>query len=262
MIGGIMSRISYGAPFYFAAALAAANALLLYLILPESLPQKHRSNAHEDARATEVFRHGHGWLFAAVVATYFFLVAGFAMMTTLYALFTEKRFGYDAHANGYLFGYIGILSAVVQGGLIGRLVQRVGETVLARIGLVITTAAMATLPLSGNLPLLLLVSAGLAIGSGLASPTLSGLASKMIDPSWQGRALGLLQSSGSLARLVGPLLGGWLLMNDLGKPVEQYARTPFWAGAVISGIAVLVALCVRAPAGSRTTEPARVEADV
>jgi MFS family permease len=183
-------------------------------------------------------------------------------MTTLYALFTEKRFGYDAHANGYLFGYIGILSAVVQGGLIGRLIVRFGETVLARIGLVITTASMAALPFSRGLGMLLLVSAGLAIGSGFASPTLSGLASKMIDPSWQGRALGVLQAAGSLARLVGPLLGGWLLMRDLARPISEYARTPFFVGAVISAVAVLVAFCVRQPAGARSVEPRPIEADV
>ena len=115
MIGGIMSRISYGAPFYFAAALAACNVVLLYFLLPESLSSEHRAQPHENARITELFRHGHGWMFAAVVATYFFAITGFAIMTTLFALFTEKRFGYDAHQNGYLFGFIGILSVIMQG---------------------------------------------------------------------------------------------------------------------------------------------------
>ena len=53
----------------------------------------------------------------------------------------------------------------------------------------------------------------------------------MIDRSWQGRALGLMQSAGSVGRLVGPLLGGWLLMFDLGKPLSFYARTPLLASA-------------------------------
>jgi DHA1 family tetracycline resistance protein-like MFS transporter len=121
---------------------------------------------------------------------------------------------------------------------------------------------MAALPLISTLPMLLLVSAGLAIGSGLASPSLSGLASKMIDPSWQGRALGFLQSAGSLARLVGPLLGGWLLMMDLSKPLKQYARTPFFAGAAISAIALLVAFFVRTPADAKSSDEVIVETDV
>src|SRR3954464_11482282 len=56
LIGGIMSRISYSAPFYFAAGLAVANAFLVYLVLPESLSREHRVAPHEDAPMTEVFR--------------------------------------------------------------------------------------------------------------------------------------------------------------------------------------------------------------
>jgi len=254
LIGGIMSRISYSAPFYFAAGLAVANALLVYLILPESLSREHRASPHANASITEVFRHGRGGMFAIVVATYFFLIAGFSIMTTLFALFTEKRFGYDARANGYLFGFIGILAVIIQGGLIGRLVKIFGEVTLTRVGMLLTTASLALLPLSGNLPLLLLACAGLSFGSGLASPPLSGLASQMIDRSWQGRALGVMQSAGSAGRLLGPLLGGWLLMFDLSKPIAEYSRTPFLVGALICFIGAILAFCVKKPARDRSEE--------
>src|SRR5688500_12361851 len=146
VIGGLMSRISYSAPFYFAAGLAVANALLVYFILPESLSREHRNRPHENASIAEVFRHGRGWMFALVVATYFFLITGFSIMTAFFALFTEKRFGYDAYANGYLFAYVGVLSVIVQGGLIGRLVKIFGEVTLARVGLLLTAVSLAFLP--------------------------------------------------------------------------------------------------------------------
>jgi DHA1 family tetracycline resistance protein-like MFS transporter len=254
LIGGVMSQISYGAPFFFAAALSVANAILIYLILPESLPREHRAKPHEDASTAEVFRHGRGVMFVLVVATYFFLIAGFAIMTTLFALFTARRFGYDAHANGYLFGFVGLISVIVQGGLIGRLVKRFGEVALTRAGMVLTTISLALLPLSNNLTILLLVSAGLAIGSGIASPPLSGLASQMIERSWQGRALGVMQSAGSTGRLIGPALGGWLLMFDLQKPVVEYGRTPFLVGAAICFIGALFAFCIKKPPEDRSPE--------
>jgi DHA1 family tetracycline resistance protein-like MFS transporter len=254
MIGGILSRISYSAPFFFAAGLAMANAVLVYFILPESLPREHRAKPHEDAPIAEVFRHGRGWMFAIVAATYFFLIAGFAIMTTLFALFTEKRFGYDARANGYLFGFIGILTVVVQGGLIGRMIKTFGEVTLARLGLLLTAASLALLPFSSNLTLLLLVCAGLSFGTGFASPPLSGLASQLIERSWQGRALGIMQSAGSTGRLLGPLLGGWLLMLDLPKPVTQYGRTPFLMGALLCLTGAALAFCVKKPAEDRSTE--------
>lgn len=254
MIGGIMSRISYAAPFYLAAAIAAANVVLIYFILPESLPAEHRAQPHEDASVIEVFRHGTGWMFANVVATYFFLVAGFAIMTTLFALFTEKRFGYDAHANGYLFGFIGIVTVIVQGGLIGRLVRAFGETWLARAGLVITAASLVVLPLCTTLTSLLLICVGFSLGTGCASPSLNGLASQMIARSWQGRGLSVLQSAGSTARLIGPLLGGWLLMMDLHKPLSHYGDTPFYTAALLCLVGAALAFCLRKPRADRMPE--------
>ncbi len=254
MLGGVMSRVSYSAPFFVAALLAAGNVILLYFILPESLPKEHRAKAHEDASLFEVFRHGTGWLFGTVVATYFFLVAGFTIMTTFFALFTERRFGYDAHANGYLFGFIGIVTVIVQGGLIGRLVRIFGERALARAGLFVTALSLALLPVCSNLTWLLVACLGLSLGSGFASPPLNGLASQLVDQSWQGRALGVLQSAGSTARLLGPLLGGWLLMFDLHKPLSQYGRTPFFAASLLCGIGGVLAFCLQKPAADRAPE--------
>jgi MFS transporter, DHA1 family, tetracycline resistance protein len=262
MIGGIMSEISYAAPFYFAGALAAVNVVLLYFILPESLPLEDRLKPHADAPIVEVFRHGNGWMFGGVVATYFFLIVGFTIMTAFFALFTERRFGYDAHANGYLFGFIGILTVIVQGGLIGKLVRRFGETSLARAGLLLTTASLALLPFCSNLPLLLLACAGLSFGSGFSSPPLNGLASQMVDRTWQGRALGVLQSAGSSARLIGPLIGGWLLMFDVGKPVARYGESAFFAAAGLCLIGAILGFCLRKPAGDRVPETIPVGSSV
>jgi MFS family permease len=120
--------------------------------------------------------------------------------------------------------------------------------------MILTTLSLALLPFSGNLTLLLLVCAGLSVGSGCASPPLSGLASQMIERSWQGRALGVMQSAGSTGRLLGPLLGGWLLMFDLQKPLAQYARTPFFVGAFLCFVGAVFAFCVKKPAEDRSTD--------
>jgi MFS family permease len=76
----------------------------------------------------------------------------------------------------------------------------------------------------------------------------------MIEPSWQGRALGVLQSAGSTARLLGPLLGGWLLTLDMRKPIGQYGYTPFLAGAALCFIGAIFAFCFNKPVGDRSTE--------
>src|SRR3954452_17851187 len=252
LIGGLMSRISYSAPFFFSAGLAVLNAALVYLILPESLSREHRARPHEKAGMIEVFRHGRGAMFAIVIGTYFFLIVGFSIMTTLFALFTERRFGYDAQANGYLFGFVGIVSVIVQGGLIGRLIKMFGEVALARTGMILTAISLALLPLCNGLGFLLLVSAGLSAGTGFASPPLSGLASQMVESNWQGRALGLFQSAGSIARLLGPLLGGWLLTFDLSAPLPHYGFSPFLAGAALCFVGVFFAFSSKNPAANKS----------
>jgi multidrug resistance protein len=261
MIGGVLSRISYGAPFYFAAALAAVNVVLLYFILPESLAEEHRSNPADRARMSEVFQHGQGRLFGTIVATYFFTITGFAIMTTLFALFTEKHFGFDAHQTGYVFGFIGIISVILQGGLIGRLIKVFGETALARFGLLTLAFGLALLAFVPTVSMLLLMCAVIAIANGLSTPTLTGLASQVIDRGWQGRALGLMQSAGSMGRLIGPLIAGWLLTYDLSRPLHEYARTPLLASGAILLIAFALALTLRKPAQDKIPPPIALESD-
>jgi DHA1 family tetracycline resistance protein-like MFS transporter len=246
-LGGLLSQLSLAAPFYFAAGLAAANAVALYFFLPESLSEKHRSEVRRRASIAEVFRESGNWQLAAIMATYFFATVSFALLTAIYALFTEKRFGFDATHNGYIFAYLGLLGAIIQGGMLGRLLRIFSDKTLAVVGTVIMTISMFALPESQTLWMLLLASTGIAIGNSLVTPTLNGLASRSVNASWQGRVLGVLQSVASLARIIGPALGGVLLDRDLSNQAALYGRTPFWTGGAIMLLAAGLALTVASP---------------
>jgi DHA1 family tetracycline resistance protein-like MFS transporter len=247
-LGGVLSQVSLAAPFYFAAGLAAANAVALYFLLPESLSAEHRSGARRRATISAVFRESGSWQLAAIMATYFFATVSFALLTAIFALFTEKRFGFDATHNGYIFAYLGLLGAVIQGGLLGRLLRAFSDKALAVVGTIIMTVSMFALPESQTLWMLLLASTGIAIGNSLVTPTLNGLASRSVSASWQGRVLGVLQSVASLARIIGPALGGMLLERDLNNLAALYGRTPFWTGGAIMLLAAGLALTVSTPA--------------
>jgi DHA1 family tetracycline resistance protein-like MFS transporter len=247
-LGGVLSQVSLAAPFYFAAGLAAANAVALYFLLPESLSAEHRSGARRRATISAVFRESGSWQLAAIMSTYFFATVSFALLTAIFALFTEKRFGFDATHNGYIFAYLGLLGAVIQGGLLGRLLRAFSDKALAVVGTIIMTVSMFALPESQTLWMLLLASTGIAIGNSLVTPTLNGLASRSVSASWQGRVLGVLQSVASLARIIGPALGGMLLERDLNNLAALYGRTPFWTGGAIMLLAAGLALTVSTPA--------------
>ena len=127
-IGGILSRWGINVPFLFAGGLAFANAILLYFTLPETITPDH------PARASAASGRGWGQLVTAlknsrlamVLTIYFLSIVAFSIMTATFSLFLMFRFGYDAFHNGWIFAFVGMISAFIQGGLIGRLVKKFG----------------------------------------------------------------------------------------------------------------------------------------
>jgi MFS family permease len=177
-------------------------------------------------------------------------VIGFSIMTSLFALFCEKRFGYDIAHTGWILFYVGFLGVVMQGGVLRRLLKRPIEKQLAVIGAAVLALSMFFLPgTPPSLGLLLLVCAGISVGNSFVTPTMNGLASRSSDAHTQGRVLGLLASAGSLGRFLGPLIGFQLLRFD---PAGHYGRTSFYASAAI----LLVAMgLITAISPIRTTVP-------
>ena len=248
-IGGVLSKVSLSAPFYFAAALAFINVCFIALRLPETHGPEHRVQAHEKARIGDVFAR-HGALIGTIFAAYFLSITAFSMMTTLFALFNKSRFNFDASHTGYILAYVGILGVLIQGGLLRRLLKKPIEKELAMTGAALLALSMFLLPLCHSLGALLAVCAGVALGNGFITPTLNGLASRVADRRVQGRTLGLMQSAGSLGRVVGPLLATALLKFDF----DHYARVPFWtSGAIL--VATFALILSMTPAKAPAPQP-------
>ncbi len=247
-IGGVLSSISMAAPFLFAAALASANAVALYFFLPESLKEEHREHARR-ASILKTLRESAGWQLRGVLTTAFFATLAFSMLTATLALFTNKNadFLYDATHNSYLFAYMGLIGATIQGGLMGRLARSFGDKPLAVAGALLTAAGVFLLPTSSTLTLLVLACTAIGIGNSLLTPTLNALASKAVDAASQGSILGVMASVGSLARILGPPLGGWLLSRDISDHAAHFGRTPYWTTGIIMLVGFTVALTLQTP---------------
>lgn len=252
MIGGVLSYISPAAPFYFASAMAAANATALYFLLPESLSHEHRSEARRGG-IVRVLEESGSWQLVAVMGAYFFATVSFAMMTATFALFAAHRFKFDAWHTGFLFGYVGVIGAVIQGGLLGRLVKMFGDKPLTVIGTAIFAVSIFCFPLSATVVTLIAAGTGLAIGNSLMTPTLNALASKSVNASLQGRVLGVMASVASLARIIGPVLGGWLLSRDTDFG-SHYGRTPYWVSSAIMLVALGMALTIKSKSRAKSEE--------
>jgi DHA1 family tetracycline resistance protein-like MFS transporter len=258
-IGGIMSPISLAAPFYFAAGLAAANAIALFFLLPESLSSEHRTKAGQRASIARVFEEGGNWAFKAILVTNFFVIVAFTIVTTCYALFAKHRFDIDARHLGYIFAYVGLLGTVIQAGMIGRLSKRFGDKAVAITGMIIFMASIFVLPVGSTIKMLVIATTGIAMGYNLMLPTINALGSKSVGAAWQGRVLGVMASSASLGRIIGPILAGWLLGRDAVHRIEHYGRTPFWTSGVIMFVTLGLALTVRSER-TRAKERSKEEA--
>jgi DHA1 family tetracycline resistance protein-like MFS transporter len=254
-IGGVLSRWGINVPFLFAAGLAFANAILLYFTLPETVTPDHPARASAaSGRWAQLAQALKQSRLAFILLIYFLFVTAFSIMTTTFGLFTMFRFGYDAHDTGWLFVFVGVIGAVIQGGLIGRLVKTFGELPLVVVGAFLFAGSLFAIPFTGpqtGLLTLLAVGATFSVGNSLSMPALTGLASKSVGRGEQGGVLGITQSVASLSRTIGPLIASYLIYSAIPTPgydqrmhemSNHTLRVTFWAAAVIMFVAFLVAI--------------------
>lgn len=162
-------------------------------------------------------------------------VAGMEISVTLHG---RDRFHFTQLDMAYIFLFIGAIVAGIQGGLIGRIVKRVGERGVIVIGSASFTIGFALVPMIHSVPLLYAVGFLIGVGQGLCYPALIALVSKLSPENERGSLLGLATSVGSLARFLGPLLSGYLY--DLAK-----AAGAFYGGALLMLGALVIAVRMR-----------------
>ncbi len=221
-------------PFWFAAALTLVNVYLVVRYFIETNP-----HAKEGVKTSVVSHMVDGvlnlkkawsikktrYLFAMA----FFMMFGFSSFTQFYQVYLINRFGFTEHQIGNYFAYIGILVAIVQGGLV-RIVskKRSPEWVLSQMPLLlgVTFISMAAVHPYWYLyisPVLI------ALSNGLSQPTLVGLISSKSDAKLQGQMLGINQSINSLAQMIPPLLSAYILTIADSLPI------------IVAGIATFIA---------------------
>jgi DHA1 family tetracycline resistance protein-like MFS transporter len=159
-------------------------------------------------------------------------VAGMEINVTLHG---RDRFQFRQRDLAYLFIFMGVIVAAIQGGLLGRIVKRAGEHGTIVIGAVSFTLGFMLVPSVWRVPLLYVVAFLIAIGQGLCYPALTALLSKIAPENERGSLLGMATSVGSLARFLGPLLAGFLY--DVGG-----AAGAFYGGGLLMAAALVIAL--------------------
>jgi DHA1 family tetracycline resistance protein-like MFS transporter len=231
-IGGLLAPSGYAVPMLFAAGLAACNLVFALVVLRE--PERRRSET--SPRRLAVLRDA---VIRRLCAINFLQVFAVAQLETVFAFFMMDRFGYDAREVAFLLVAMAVVTGSVQGGAMRRLVARFGEKRLVLAGSAFLAAGFAGIPWMPVVPLLLLPLAVAAGGRGAAQPPLMGMTSLAAGPEERGAAMGVFQSSASLARVFGPLAAGALY--DAHKPL------PFLLASALVVLAAALALGVEEP---------------
>ena len=149
-----------------------------------------------------------------------------------FSLWTQKTFNYGPAENGWLFAYIGILAVLVQLRVLPFLTKKFSEKTILYISLFSMFIGLSLIPFSLNANFLYVALFFLPLGNGLANPTIQALASENVPHEEYGGTLGILQSAGSLGRIIGPIVGG-IIFQSFGKD-----NTFYFAGFIIFALLV------------------------
>jgi DHA1 family tetracycline resistance protein-like MFS transporter len=205
--GGLLGAAGPRLPFWVAASLSIANALYGLFVLPESLPVERRSalqwSSANPLGALALLRsHAQVLGIAGVV-----FIAGVAheVQPSMWVLYTDYRYGWDARTVGLTLAAVGVLSAAVGGGLVRFAVPRLGERRSLLLGLLFGAAGFAIYGLASTgfwfcvgLPVVALW--------GLSGPAAQALMSQRVAPSAQGRLQGAIAGLQGVAFMIGLFL--------------------------------------------------------
>ena len=225
-LGGLAALGGPHVPFYLAGAFALCNAFAAYIRLPETNTVDRRASS---ASSLPSRRRRFAWNRLTVTA----LLAGtaFAGFEATFALFGERRFNLTEGSAAAVFVVVGVMLVIVQGGLIGPLTKAVGSPALLRNGFGILIVGFVVLALAEQWVVLIVALALLSLGQGLVTPSLTSVVADSVLPERRGEALGVQQSAGALARIIGPAIAG-LLFDHAGVAWPYIVAAFLTAGAV------------------------------
>jgi DHA1 family tetracycline resistance protein-like MFS transporter len=217
--GGLLSQYGYPVPAFAAAGLVSINLLMVVFWLPESLSVERRAALSNVVKT----RFNLAALLAALqrpfsgslLITRFFFGLAFAIFQTIFSLYALRRFDLDAQQTGFILTYVGLLSVIVQGGLVGRLSQRFPDDVLIFASVALMAVSTLGWAFAPSVSVLLIILAPVALAGGVLNTILSSALTKAVQPHEVGGILGLSSSIESLTRVIAPTLGG-LLLDQLG----------------------------------------------
>ena len=227
-LGGVFSKINLSIPFYVAGVTSLLTFFVVWFFLEESLTKENRGQKHKEQTSVWNELNGsHSILFYLQL----FISLSLSGLEATFAYFAASVAGLGTVELGYIFMIMGLASAVVQGGLVGRMTKKFGEGFVIQIGIIVSAIGFGLILFVHNFTTAAIYLTIFGIGNGVIRPSISALLTKSSNAG-HGSTTGLLSSFDSLGRIIGPPLGGWLFSITL--------DLPYISGIVLSIIAFVL----------------------
>lgn len=265
IIGGLGATYGVEVPFYIAGVLSLLNFLYGIFVLPESLPKEKRrkvkwANANPIASLRKL--RNHKSMFGLILAYFLLYIAAHALQST-WNFYTMYKFEWTIKQVGYSLAVVGVLVAIVQGGLVGIVVKKLGQRRTVVFGFILWFVGMTLFAFAPTGIWLMIFLVPYVLG-GVASPTITGIMSNQVPETEQGELQGSLTSLMSVSSIIGPVLmttlfsifttnkigdaseaeSAWLIdFLGLDKSVIiEFPGAPFVMGAILIAIAAFFAI--------------------
>ena len=261
-VSGWLSGYSYAAPFWAAAALSGLSILGTWFLLPKDVSTAPAAPARSGGPGGERLGILDWGLYATyfqrpmlrgLLVQFFVYMFSFSLFTGGFALYAERHLFWNGlpftpREIGFTFAGAGVCGALVQGGLIGRMVARWGEATVAAVGFAMLAVGYFVLGAGTTIAMLAVATVVSSLGSAVIRPTITALVTRLADRSEQGIVLGLTQSLSSLAAITAPPVAGFLIEHDHGRAWAWLA-----GGAALLGL--LLAPLGTSRAGKQISAP-------
>ena len=222
---------------YLAAGLCLLNLAMAYFLLPESLKEKQKDVHFNFKVISGIVAELRKPTIRELLLINFIFITAFMMMQMSVSLFWKEKIGLNEIQMGNMFAFIGLATVIVQGGLVGRLVKKFGETKLLSYGTYLFIVSLIIVPWvtpKTFIPIELIAFALMALANGCLTPSITSLLSKSADPKDVGQVLGVNQSFGSMARAAGMGMSGFIYGIEF--------HLPFMTGAAMMLICIWLAM--------------------
>lgn len=244
VIGGVLGKIDVHYPFYAAAALALLNATYGFFILPESLTPEHRRSfswKRSNPIGTLIQLKKYPTVIGLAVCLFIVYFAGHAVQS-VWTFYTMQKFKWDEDIVGYSLGFIGLLIALVQGGLIRVAIPKLGQERSIWIGLILYGIGMLLFAIADKSWMMFAYMIPYALG-GIAGPALQGVMTNEVPANEQGELQGGLTSLMSLSSIFGPWFMTYVFYYFTSNKTSVYLpEAPYYIATVLMFIGALLAI--------------------